>query len=413
MHGLQGLPAALHGLHGLQAFAAAHGLHGLQAFAAAHGLQALAAAHGLHGLQALAALQGLQGLQAFAAEHGLQGLQAFITYNVIHFLFSTLRNAGVILWMLIYEATLEAFFIYQSFIAAFELLVLYVVFHRRLPIVTFSFRFKFSNLRKISNFALGAFIGLVILFVITNADRLFVFSSTSLIDYGYYCIAITVSNALFLLTAPINDAIQPRLTVLVSLGRDEDVWLEYIKSTKLLACIIIPVSVSISFYPEHFLYLWAQEDLVIERVAPYIRFLILGSLIYSLANMSRIISLAYGTTKVLVISNFIVMLIFLPFEWFLVKEQGALGGSLGWLLVNLFILFTMPLVVHYKLVGRFGLDWYLDGFLLILIGCLFISCLSLFFLPRIPVSIFGSIGGLLTLLVLLYCYTYVMFKKGV
>ena len=59
------IPQGLHGLHGLQGFAA-QGLQGL----AAHGLQGLPA----HGLQGFAA-QGLHGLAA----HGLQGLHGLFT----------------------------------------------------------------------------------------------------------------------------------------------------------------------------------------------------------------------------------------------------------------------------------------------------------------------------------------------
>jgi hypothetical protein len=76
LQGLHAPQAALHGLQGLQAFAAEQGLHGLHAFAAEQGLQ---------GLHAFVAAHGLQGLHAFVAAHGLhaalvaaQGLQAAV-----------------------------------------------------------------------------------------------------------------------------------------------------------------------------------------------------------------------------------------------------------------------------------------------------------------------------------------------
>ena len=95
------LPAAPHGLHGLQGFAAAQGLHGLQGLAAAQGLQGLAAAHGLQGfaaaqgLQGFAAAHGLQGLQGLAAAHGLHGLHGLAAAQGLHAFCATRESQGL------------------------------------------------------------------------------------------------------------------------------------------------------------------------------------------------------------------------------------------------------------------------------------------------------------------------------
>jgi len=114
LHGLQ-LFLAAQGLQGLQPlFFAAQGLHGLQPFLGAQGLQGLQgllaqaacrrgtthfletasppALHGLHGLQPFAAqglpplaAHGLHGLQPlFFAPQGLQGLQPFLAAQGLH-----------------------------------------------------------------------------------------------------------------------------------------------------------------------------------------------------------------------------------------------------------------------------------------------------------------------------------------
>ena len=145
----------------------------------------------------------------------LYGLQRQVHYSVANAVLSTARFGGALAIVAYVSPTVEAFFLWQALTSAAAVIVLGAFVHRALPPAG-QVGWSSAAFRDLRHFA-GGVMGITLVSLgLTQADKVVLSRLLPLEAFGYYTLAVTISNALYKLSEPIMDAVYPRLTELVA-----------------------------------------------------------------------------------------------------------------------------------------------------------------------------------------------------
>ena len=288
----------------------------------------------------------------------IMGLQRQVWLNGCNIVFATLRGAGVVIVLKWYSPTISAFFIYQGIISAIEVLMLKIKIKGMLPAPPQKARFNSVILKKIWNFAAGMMLINLLAILLTQIDKLLLSKMLTLTEFGYYVLAGTLANALYLFVTPVCNAALPRMTELVSLGDKQALIDIYHNMSQLLAVLVIPVALVISFFSEELLLIWVRDAKIAAAVAPLLSILVIGSMLNGLMNMPYMLQLANGWTRLTVGINTVSIVILLPSIYFGAQYYGAIAAAMIWVVLNTgYILIGVPLM-HRVLLPAEKTRWY-------------------------------------------------------
>ena len=187
---------------------------------------------------------------------GLMGLQQQVKQNIILFIFSTLRAVGAILVLWLVSPTIQAFFIWQTLVSIIQTVTAGMVLKKCLPISKATSRFTFTLLRKIWRFAAGVTLITIMAILLTQMDKIILSKMLSLETFGYYTLATLVASSVALLASPIQVAVFPRFSQLVSKGDEKELARLYHVSCQWVSLAVIPVAALIALFSEDILLLW-------------------------------------------------------------------------------------------------------------------------------------------------------------
>jgi O-antigen/teichoic acid export membrane protein len=189
----------------------------------------------------------------------------------------------------------------------------------------------------------------IVVMLLTQLDKIILTKVLSLEAFGIYTIAATVSMAITKPAHLVFSATLPRFTQLVSLNDFAQLESTYLKSIKLIAWVILPVSGLVILFSDLLfnLYLHGQQDY--KSVAELSAILLIGNSLHSLTYMPYALSLAHGWTRYglnisLAASIFIVPLIFIG-----AINYGAIGAAYAWLILNIGYLVFSIRYLHKKI----------------------------------------------------------------
>ena len=81
----------------------------------------------------------------------------------------------------------------------------------------------------------------------TQLDKLMLSKLFTLSEFGYFSLVATVASGLAVLSGPISKAVLPRMTALLSQGKEVEMLNLYKLATRLVVCIITPITLILSF----------------------------------------------------------------------------------------------------------------------------------------------------------------------
>lgn len=304
-----------------------------------------AIAHSIALMGVAVALRWFAGLQRAA----LIGLEYQGMVNGLTAGFATLRFAGV-LPLLLYVSTLpEYFFAFQVAVGALELAVFTLIAHHHIP-AGVGVRPDSQVLAKMLPMVGSMALLTTIWVILTQVDKLILSGLLPLNEFGYFTLAAMAASGVLVLVGPLNQVVQPRLTILVEKG-EEDTLVELYRLTSQFVVVgFVSLGGGLAFFAEQILLIWSGSPLVAAAAAPVLFWYGLANAVVGILVLPFMLQFARGRLKLHVLANLILLATLAPALVFAAKYWGAPGAGKVFFIANLlFLLFWVPIVHRYFL----------------------------------------------------------------
>lgn len=326
-----------------------------------------------------------------------------VWYNTIYSLIATLRYAGtlgVLMWI---SATLQAFFIWQLIVSLLSVCLLKWRVKCRLPNTGSPEYFSLIFLAKIKNFATGMIgIGIATILLL-QLDKVVLSHLVSLKNLGYYTLASTAANTMFMVVVPITQALYPSLVVLTSEENQESLITLFRKITQAVAIMVATATMLLAFFPGGIIFAWSGNQELVSEAAPLLAILVVGSYFNCLSYLPFQLQTAFGQTQQLLKIYILSVIIFCPLLYTCAFFYGVYGAAWSWLIINLINLILVAAFTHKVLLITQRWSWYIADVLVPSATALSIMLLARQFQPldysqRLHWLLFIILTGLLSMI---------------
>lgn len=287
---------------------------------------------------------------------GINAYEQQVWMNIIDIILATLRSPIALLIVIFSKGNILYYFSYQLLLVFIELLAIANKFYSLLPKINQKLSLvNINELKRIAPFALGIAYTGGIWVITTQLDKLLLSKVLSLAEFGYFSLIATVSAGLSILSGPISRAVLPRMTALLSQGKEAEMLALYRKASRLVVCLVAPVTMVLALFAKEVVYVWTGNIDAAEWVAPVLPLYIIGNGLLAILAFQYYLQYAYGKLKLHVAYNTAYILITIPLIFYAVFNYGVIGAGYVWLGCQICtLLFWMPYVHQ---VFAPGLHW--------------------------------------------------------
>ncbi|MCU7828644.1 MAG: oligosaccharide flippase family protein [Candidatus Thiodiazotropha sp. (ex Myrtea sp. 'scaly one' KF741663)] len=310
------------------------------------------------------------GLRFFSTLYrsGIQGLENQVRLNVANVILVSLKFIGALLLLQFITNDFVYFFIYQLIIGVIELICMAAMFYSLMPSSErVGLNFFWNTLKPLIPFAAGIAYTAGIWVLLTQLDKIILSSILPLSEYGYFTLVAIISAGILSVTGPISQAILPRMTHLLSQGREQDMLALYRNSTQIMAVIMLPLTGIIALFSTELLFAWSGDRRAAEWAGPILFWFALGNGIFAISAFQYYLQFAYGKLKMHVIYNSITASIQIPLIIYVAFKHGALGVAVTWFALRLLTFIIWTPIVHNKFAPGIHRPWFLKDIAPILI----------------------------------------------
>lgn len=302
---------------------------------------------------------------------GINGLELQVWLNVFNIIFVSIRFLGALLLLHWFSIDYVIFFEFQLLISLFELVILISKFYISLPETgKVEIKIYYREIKAIFPFALSIGYTAGIWVLITQLDKLLLSKTLSLAEYGYFTIVAILSSGFLQLSAPIGNALMPRMTFLLASNQKDNMLILYRKATQLMAIFMLSLSGFIAVYADEVLYVWTGNSEVAEWASPILFWYIIGGGLASLVSFQYYLQYVFGNLKLFVLINTITAVIYIPVIMLVVFEYGPLGTGIVWFVLHSVGFVFVTYIVHKKFAPNLHSIWLMEDILPILCATL-------------------------------------------
>ena len=290
----------------------------------------------------------------------LIGLERQLSINAAMTAFATLKFAGVIPLLIFWSAAPLVFFSYQASIGALELAVFAALMYRVLPGSAATVLPSVSALRGMLPVA-GAMAFMSGMWVfLTQIDKLILSRVLSLDVFGYYTVAVAAAGSVLALVPPLNQVLQPRMTILAAQGRHAELNRLYCMATQFSTVAFAAVGGGLALFAEPALWAWTGSRTVASEAAPILFWYGLANGLIGLLALPFMLQFAHGYLRLHVIGNIVLGVTLLPALAFAALHYGAAGAGAVLFFANLaFLLLWVPLAYR-RLIRDLVWRWFVQ-----------------------------------------------------
>lgn len=287
----------------------------------------------------------------------LMGLERQVLVNMLRIVMATVAAGGAVLVLWLVSPTVTAFFWWQLLVVAINFIIIAIILDRVLPASLHRPRFDINILWQVRRFAAGMSGINIASIILTQLDKWVLIALLPLKVFGYYILAVTVANALYIFISPIFNAVFPRFSMFAVQANDEQVKKLYHLGAQAMTVAVIPAALILSLFSHDVLLLWTGESQIASAAGLLVSLLVWGTALNGLMNIPYALQLSFGWTSLAIKIVLIKLAALVPVIYILVLNFGAAGAALAWLLLNvLYVLIGIPLT-HRKLLKGEGGKW--------------------------------------------------------
>lgn len=312
----------------------------------------------------------------------LYGLEQQVWYNCIYSFFLILRYGGVLAILVWFSTTIEAFFIWQAGVSLLTLLVLAMRVHQSLPKTFSQSKFSQESLIRVWKFA-GGMMGITFLTMLfLQLDKVLLSRLVSLKNLGYYLLAATAANIMFMVVVPVTQAVYPQFVKLSSCNDQSKMAAIYHKTTQLVTILIASACMLLYFFSEGIVFMWSGNQDLMKNLAPLISILVIGSFLNSLSYLPYQLQIAHGWTSLLLKIHIFIMLVFIPAILIIAPIYGVKGAAWVWVALNALYLSLTTHFMHRRLLPDQKWNWIFFDLLFPTCGAIIVMGLAKQFQPQ-------------------------------
>jgi len=305
---------------------------------------------------------------------GIYGMEDHVWLNSANIVLISLKFIGALMLMHFISRDIEVFFEYQLVIGIIELLVLGSRFYSIMPVAPLlcGIRYYHASVMAVAPFALSIAYSTGVWIVLTQTDKLILSTLLPLEEFGYFSIIALFSAGVSMLTAPLTQALLPRMTKLHSEGKSEQLIEYYRKATQLSVVISFTAAVVIAAFPDALLYMMTGDVRLAEWGSGILPYFALGSGFLALSSFQYHLQNAYGDLKLHVRGSTLSIILQTPVIIVATVNFGAIGAGISWFVIRLAWFIVWSALVHNRLIPGFHKQWIAKDILPIL----FSACLG-------------------------------------
>ncbi len=291
----------------------------------------------------------------------IRGMQQQVWLNGMQAILATLRWAGVLAVLVWVSPTVQAFFIWQGVISIISIIIYARKTYQWLPDSTRYGQFSLHAIKDVGRFAGGMAVITLLALLLTQIDKLLLSGLLSLEQFGYYALAGVVAGGLAQLITPMNAAIYPKFTELVTHQDEAALIKTYHDACQLMSAVIIPPALILAAFSNPVLLLWTGNHTLTTAVAPILSLLVLGTLFNGFMNVPYMLQLAYGWTGYAIRVNLVAVAIIIPAILWVVPKYGAIGAAWIWITLNAAYVLVGVHFMYRRLLPEQKWRWYRES----------------------------------------------------
>lgn len=287
----------------------------------------------------------------------MAGIQRQVLLNVLLAGFATVQALGAVAVLWYIAPSVQNFLLWQGACALVQAALMRIVLFRCIASPR-SPRFNAGALRKLWRFAAGITAIAIVSMLMTQVDKILLSRMLTLADFGYYVFATTVAGALYALTTAVHAAYQPRLAALAALPDTGLLARVYHQACQTMTVAIVPAGIVLAFFSTEVVSWWTRNPELAARSGLLVSLLVVGNLLHGLVHLPYALQVAYGWTRLALVSNAIAVVLLVPSLYFAINRWGAIGAAAVWIALNLGYLGINIQVMHRRLLPNEQRRWY-------------------------------------------------------
>ena len=289
----------------------------------------------------------------------LTGLQRQVPLYGLNIFLAILSWGGACIVLLEVSATIQAFFLWQLFVALASVVSYFFLAWHYMPGSPLSGRFSLDLWKRILPFSSGVAVNAILGTVLMQSDKLILSAVFPLKEFAYYSLASMMANAITMLATPVSSAVFPKISQMISMSQPGDkISGFYHLSCQAVSFITFPVALLFVFFPYEILLLYTGSSDIAANAAMILSVLMIAKTMHASMLVPYALQLAYGWVRFSVYVNIITVLLYIPIILILVHVYGLLGGALAWLcVVGGYVFIASPLMHKILLPGEWW-SWF-------------------------------------------------------
>jgi len=303
---------------------------------------------------------------------GLSGMERQVWLNGFNVLFATLRFGAAYLLLRWVTHDPVHYFEFQLVVSVLELAAVANKFYGCQPAQGREsdpgLAFCWPALRELLPFAMGIAYTSMLWVLMTQSDKLVLSHVLTLVEYGYFALVVLIANGVLQFSAPINQAVLPRLTMLLSQENEAAMLTLYRKTTQFTTVAVFSVTGVLALFSQPLLFALTGNQDAARWGSPVLTWFALGNGILVIVGMQYILQYAHGKVRMHVINTTINAAIQVPILIYVALNYGAVEVAIAWFAIRLATFFIWPAVVHHKFAPGLHWTWLGNDVLLPLFG---------------------------------------------
>jgi O-antigen/teichoic acid export membrane protein len=291
---------------------------------------------------------------------GIQGLEQHAWLNIANVIIATLRYFGGLLLVSTISSDPVDFFKFQVAVGAIETLIFAVRAYQQMPTPKGLTGFDWRLVKPVIPFAASMSGTTVLWIVLTQIDKVLLSELLPLKEYGYFSLVALIATGIMMLSNPLAQTLLPRMTVLISEGRRDNMHSLYLAANRFICTFLFPLAALIALHADAMIYAWSGDQPAADWSRTILPWYSLGSAIMAVSAFQFYLQYAYGQLRLHVWYSVVSAVITVPTMLLAIHYYAASGAAIAWFALRLVSFAIWPAIVHQRLAPGIHGQWLRD-----------------------------------------------------
>jgi O-antigen/teichoic acid export membrane protein len=290
---------------------------------------------------------------------GLFGLNKQVVANLYATIFSILKTLGAFVCLLIFGKTIYVFLLWLLVVNLLYTLTLWVHFRKLLPRQDAPIVVGWQQLSEIKKMTVGFSVLGVLVFVMTDVDKMIISKLLTLSQYGLYSFIFVIVTSYQLVSTTLKNAFFPDIAKDVLAHKPFSKFSRFNFYSKFFNFIFLPTSIFLFVFSKEILEVWSGDTSLSNVLYRPFQWLLLGSMFNGIMYTANNYLLAMERFSFLIKTYALTTLFFLPAVYFLSLNFHLEGACFSWFILNvvLFVVIMATLLIKYS--NGWNRTWFL------------------------------------------------------